>query len=58
MGEEIYVPAADGRPLWRLYLKDLGLPDGGGIIEVQLLADVTAEEESADEVVDTAPPQR
>lgn len=56
MGEEIYVPGSDGRPAWRLYLKDLGLPGGGGIIEVQLLAKVEDTDETALEDLATAPP--
>jgi cytoskeleton protein RodZ len=45
LGEEIYIPDAEGRPAWRLYLKDLGLPDGGGVIEIQQLAQLAPEDE-------------
>lgn len=56
MGEEIYVPGSDGRPSWRLYLKDLGLPGGGGIIEVQLLAEILPDDIDTGEDVLTTPP--
>jgi len=56
LGEEIYIPGKDGNPAWRLYLKDLGLPGGGGIIEIQQLAKVLPEGDSEDEVVISSPP--
>lgn len=45
LGEEIYIPDSQGKPAWRMYLKDLGLPGNGGIIEIQLLAEIIAEED-------------
>ena len=45
LGEEIYIPDTEGRPAWRLYLKDLGLPNGGGVIEIQQLSQPALEEE-------------
>ncbi len=56
MGEEIYIPGKDGLPAWRLYLKDLGLPGGGGIVEVQVLSRVNDIEEAPLDDVDTEPP--
>ena len=56
LGEEIYIPGKDGNPAWRLYLKDLGLPGGGGVVEIQQLAKVAVDEDAADEVVISAPP--
>ena len=54
LGEEIYIPGKDGNPAWRLYLKDLGLPGGGSVVEIQQLAKVAADEE--EEAVISAPP--
>ncbi len=45
LGEEIYIPDSHGKPAWRMYLKDLGLPGNGGILEIQLLAEIIAEED-------------
>ncbi|MCK5248669.1 MAG: helix-turn-helix domain-containing protein [Spirochaetaceae bacterium] len=56
LGEEIYIPDNDGRPAWRLYLKDLGLPGGGGIIEIQQLAEVLPDVDFSDAVVVSEPP--
>jgi len=35
LGEEIHVPNSDGKPAWRIYLKDIGLIGGGAVIEIQ-----------------------
>jgi len=56
LGEEIYIPGKDGNPAWRLYLKDSGLPGGGGIIEVQQLAKVLPDGDFSEEAVVSAPP--
>ncbi len=56
LGEEIYIPGSDGRPAWRLYLKDFGLPGGGGIIEVQKLAEVLPDGDFTDVDVSSEPP--
>jgi len=56
LGEEIYIPGKDGNPAWRIYLKDLGLPGGGGILEVQQLARVLPEGDTTEELVISAPP--
>jgi cytoskeletal protein RodZ len=56
LGEEIYIPGEDGNPAWRLYLKDLGLPGGGAVIEVQQLAKVLPEGDISGEEVVSAPP--
>ena len=56
LGEEIYIPGSDGKPAWRMYLKDLGLPGNGGILEIQQLAEVVEEGEYAQEPVVSEPP--
>ena len=56
LGEEIYIPGNDGRPAWRLYLKDLGLPSGGGIFEIQQLAEVLPDGNFSDAVLESEPP--
>lgn len=37
LGEEINIPNSNGRPTWRIYLKDIGLIGGGAIIEIHEL---------------------
>jgi len=43
LGEEIYIPNSDGRPTWRIYLKDIGLIGGGAIVEIQELVSAEGE---------------
>lgn len=45
LGEEIYIPGIDGRPTWRLYLKDYGLPSGGGVVEIQHISEAVPEDD-------------
>lgn len=56
LGEEIYIPGDDGKPAWRMYLKDLGLPGNGGILEVQQLAEIDSEDDFESEDVNVEPP--
>ena len=56
LGEEIYLTGQDGRPAWRMYLKDIGLPGNGGIIEIQQLAEIAVEEDFVSEDVVVEPP--
>jgi hypothetical protein len=56
LGEEIYIPGAEGSPAWRLYLKDFGLPGGGGILEIQTLSEVSPEGDLAGEEIVSEPP--
>jgi cytoskeletal protein RodZ len=56
LGEELYLPGPDGRPLWRLYVKDLGLEAGGGILEVQRLIEAGADDELTVEALVSEPP--
>jgi len=56
LGEEIYIPGAAGRPAWRLYLRDAGLPGGGAIVEIQQLVDVNASSADEGAVPDSEPP--
>lgn len=56
LGEEIYFPGENGRSKWRIYLKDLGLPDDGGVLEVQQLAEQPLEDYVLTETVDIEPP--
>jgi len=45
LGEEIYIPGVGGRPTWRFYLKDYGLPGGGGIVEIQHIGQAAPEDD-------------
>jgi hypothetical protein len=56
LGEEIYIPGAEGSPAWRLYLKDFGLPGGGGILEIQTLSEVSPEGDLAGAEIASEPP--
>ncbi len=56
MGEEVFVPGEKGEPLWRVYLKDFGLPGGGGMLEVQTMARSLPEEAAAEEALPLAEP--
>lgn len=56
LGEEIYIPGADGRPEWRIYLKDIGLQGGGAVVEVQQLAPLDTEEAVGEPPVQLEPP--
>jgi len=53
LGEEVYILGDTGHPAWRLYLKDMGLPDGSVVMEIQQLPDI--EENYAES---TLPPQQ
>jgi cytoskeleton protein RodZ len=56
LGEEIYLPGADGKPAWRMYLKDMGLPGNAGILEIQQLAEMTEDEDFVSDEVVVEPP--
>ena len=47
LGEGIHIPNSNGQPTWRIYLKDIGLIDGGAIIEIQELVSVAGAAGSA-----------
>ncbi len=56
MGEELFIPGESSKPAWRVYLKDFGLPGGGGIIEVHLQENLQQEDGLDEEIPQSAPP--
>ena len=56
LGEEIYIPGSDGRPEWRLYLKDIGLQGGGAVVEIQRLVQMEDDQEAVELPAEIEPP--